>query len=68
MLPSKKTVTRRRERLFVIRLWREQGAASHTFRGSAEDVNDGRRVLFSELRQLGEFLMRALYRDRSGGL
>jgi len=54
--------TRRLERLFVLRLWREEGASPGTVRGSAEDVEGGQRVVFSELRDLERFLLRVLHR------
>jgi len=57
--------TYRLERLFIVRLWREGGAPRGTFRGSAEDVEAGRRVVFSEFRELDEFLLRALGRPGS---
>jgi hypothetical protein len=45
----------RGERLFVVRLWNEPGAAPQ-FRGLIEDVQAQQRFYFSSLAELNEFL------------
>ena len=50
----------RLERLFVVRIWREEGASPETFRGSVHDVEAGRRRGFSSVRELEGLLLRHL--------
>jgi len=40
------------ERLFVLRIWREEGAAPRSFRGSVHDVEAGNRIGFLALGDL----------------
>lgn len=55
------THNRRLERTFVVRLWREAGARADAVRGTAEDVGDGERLAFGDLRQLEKFLRQRLF-------
>ncbi|HKU82238.1 MAG TPA: hypothetical protein VJP76_08730 [Candidatus Tumulicola sp.] len=55
--------TRRLERLYVVRLWREEGAPPRALRGCAEDLHGHRRVAFSDVRELQQFLVEALFQD-----
>jgi hypothetical protein len=50
----------RLERLFVVRLWCEEGANLRAFRGSVHDVEADRRLGFSEIGELEDFLLRQL--------
>ena len=54
------------ERLFVVRIWSEEGAAPKTFRGSVHDVEDGRRLGFSTLAALEGLLLERLCRGQAG--
>ena len=58
--------TERVERLFVVRIWCEEGAAPRTFRGSVHDVEDGRRLGFSTLADLEGLLLSRLGLRASG--
>ena len=59
--------TRRLERLFIVRLWREAGASPDELRGTAQDVEGGARAVFSDLRELDEFLAGVLRDERVDG-
>jgi hypothetical protein len=49
--------TRRYERAFVLRVWREEdGTAGTAFRGSIVEFDTGQRLCFSSLRDLHDFL------------
>ena len=50
----------RLERLFIVRVWREEGASPQTFRGSVHDVEAGRRLAFSAIGELEALLLRQL--------
>jgi hypothetical protein len=47
---------RRIELLFIVRVRREDGAAPEQLRGSVLDVATGRRLLFTSLADLSDFL------------
>lgn len=54
------------ERLFVVRIWREEGAAPRTFRGSVHDVEERRRLGFATLGELEDVLLRQLHLGTGG--
>jgi hypothetical protein len=52
---------RRYERVFMLRIWREEdGAAGAALRGSVIELESGRRFFFSGLRDLHDFLSQRL--------
>lgn len=57
--------TRRLERLFVVRLWREEGAPPDAIRGSAREVEGDQRFAFSDLGELEDFLRWRLAQAKS---
>jgi hypothetical protein len=46
----------RSERLFVLRIWREDGIPAEQMRGSVLEVGTDRRFYFTELSDLGAYL------------
>jgi hypothetical protein len=56
-LPPSGGSTRRFERAFVLRVWREASdAETAPLRGSLVELGDGRRFYFTHLRDLEDFL------------
>ena len=51
---------RRRERTFVVRLWREAGAEPGTIRCTVDDVAGGIQHAFADLAEMVEFLRQRL--------
>jgi hypothetical protein len=54
--PEELSAGRRYERVFVVRVWREEGAGSGGPRGSVHELESGHRFFFSGLRDLHDFL------------
>ena len=52
--------SRRVDRVFVVRLWREAGAAPDTVRGSVHDVHADRQRVFCTFASLTDYLHRRL--------
>jgi hypothetical protein len=58
---------RRFERVFVMRVWREDGSASASvMRGSVVELGSGRRFFFTQLSDLKDFLSLRLTVAESG--
>jgi hypothetical protein len=55
-MPEGTASFRRRERVFVVRVWREAGAAASAVRASADDVRTREKRAFGSVAELAEFL------------
>jgi hypothetical protein len=58
----------RLERLFIVRVWREEGSSPLAFRGSVHDVEAGLRLGFSAIGELEDLLLRRLRLGESGAV
>jgi hypothetical protein len=46
----------REHHLFIIRIWRERSPRNHGWRGSADHVTSGRRIVSADLDEITDFV------------
>jgi hypothetical protein len=63
-MPNGSGSPRRRERVYVLRIWREAGAPPESVRGSLEDVATREQHAFGAFGELADYLRRQLDAER----